>query len=544
MLGLLVRIWGLTTAPNGLSVNEASIGYNAYSLLKTGKDETGTLLPLKFESLGDYKLPLSVYLTIPTIGILGLNEWGVRILGVIVGCLSITLIYLAALKLFGSKGVALVAAFLLSLSPWYIQTSRTDISVTLAITLLLAQIVIFKSQIKQKIVYLLILEIMLLLTHPAAFVFSLILFVYYIFKLTTGRNRWVYLFAAFLIFLIFGFVYLKSLKFFYLQDAFFNEIGFKNQINYLRGLSDANYPFIGKLAQNRLTVFIEQIILNYIKPFDFYYLFSKSDFKETDLVYNFGKFYSLELVFFLIGIYYLIKKNVNLMFLSLLIFLAPLPGLLDLNPNFGQTFFFFMIPFYLVTAYGAVFIFERIKYLPLKLSLISSSMIVLILSLTTFLHYYINHYPLESAKEWGIGYKQVSALMSKYYDEYDQIIISDSISPTPYIYTLFYEKVDPALYQSLNKDRGGSKFISTSKFGKYQFRSINWEEDQNLKKALIVGFNKRSLKAESNEFSSSAYKEVPTVAGICEKGVLCWEDKDEILLFDNNNMVVVVGSKL
>lgn len=526
-LGLLVRVWGLTVAPNGLSVNEASIGYNAYSILKTGKDETGIFLPLKFESLGDYKLPLSIYLTVSSIGIFGLNEWGVRILGVIVGCLSIALIYLVALKLFGSKWVALISSFLLSLSPWFIQTSRTDISVTLAITLILAQILIFKSQIKKRIVYLLVLETLLLLTHPAAFVFSLILFIYYIFRLSTGKSRWIYLFAFSLIFLILGFVYLKTLKVFYLQDAFFNEIGFKNQINYFRGLSDANYFFIGKLAQNRLTVFIEQLIINYIKPFDFYYLFSKADFKETNLVYNFGKFYSIELIFFLIGIYQIIKKNVNLMILSLLILLAPLPGLLDLNTNFGQTFFFFMIPFYLVTAYGAVFIFERIKSMFLKVSLGGFSLIVLILSSTTFLHYYINHYPIESAKEWGLGYKQISELIPKYYNEYDQIVISDSISTTPYIYTLFYEKVDPSFYHSLSKDRGGSKFISTSKFSKYNFRFINWEEDQNLKQMLLVGFN----------------KEIPKVSGICEKGALCWENKDEILLFDRYNKVVVVGSR-
>lgn len=528
VLGLLVRVWGLTTAPNGLSVNEASIGYNAYSILKTGRDETGAFLPLKFESLGDYKLPLSIYLTVSTIGILGLNEWGVRSISIVVGCLSIVFIYLAALRFFKSKKVALVAAFLLSLSPWFIQTSRTDISVTLAIAFLLIQLIIFKSQVKYKIISLLVLEILLLLTHPATFGFSLILFVYYIFKLTNGRQRWIYLLSSFLIFLLLSFIYLKTLKFFYFQDAFFNEIGFKNQINYLRGLSNANYPFVGKLVQNRLTVFIEQIILNYIKPFDFYYLFSKSDFKETNIVYNFGKFYSIELIFFLLGFYQIVKKNNNLLFFSLLIFLAPLPGLFDLNPNFGQTFFFFIIPFYLVTAYGIVFIFEKIKSLPIKLTYIGVNLIVLILSLTTFLHYYINHYPLESAKEWGLGYKQISQLLPRYYDDYDQIVISDSISPIPYIYILFYEKVDPALYQSLNKDRGGSKFISTSKFGKYQFRSINWEADQSLKRTLLVGFN----------------SEIPKVAGNCQKNILCWENKEDILLFDKNSKLIIIGSRL
>ena len=35
----VLRIWGIGQFPAGLNADEAAIGYNAYSLIQTGKDE-------------------------------------------------------------------------------------------------------------------------------------------------------------------------------------------------------------------------------------------------------------------------------------------------------------------------------------------------------------------------------------------------------------------------------------------------------------------------------------------------------------------------
>jgi len=57
-LAIAVRFIGLTKLPPVLNRDEAAIGWNAYSILKTGKDEHGQFLPLAFKSIGDYKMPL------------------------------------------------------------------------------------------------------------------------------------------------------------------------------------------------------------------------------------------------------------------------------------------------------------------------------------------------------------------------------------------------------------------------------------------------------------------------------------------------------
>ena len=49
LLSLSIRLSKLSNVPNGLTVDEADMGYNAYSILKTGADVYGRKLPLFFQ---------------------------------------------------------------------------------------------------------------------------------------------------------------------------------------------------------------------------------------------------------------------------------------------------------------------------------------------------------------------------------------------------------------------------------------------------------------------------------------------------------------
>ena len=46
ILGFVIPLWGINSSPEGLSIDEVSIGYNAWSIITTGKDEHGSFLPL------------------------------------------------------------------------------------------------------------------------------------------------------------------------------------------------------------------------------------------------------------------------------------------------------------------------------------------------------------------------------------------------------------------------------------------------------------------------------------------------------------------
>src|SRR3989344_4938577 len=90
-LAFLLRFWRLGEIPNGLYQDETAIGYNAYSIIQTGRDEYGKSLPLYFKSFGDYKLPVYIYATVPSILMLGLTELAVRAPSALFGSLSVPL---------------------------------------------------------------------------------------------------------------------------------------------------------------------------------------------------------------------------------------------------------------------------------------------------------------------------------------------------------------------------------------------------------------------------------------------------------------------
>ena len=126
LLSFWLRFYKITQIPPSLNWDEVSIGYNAYSILKTGRDEWEEFMPLHFRSYGEYKLPVQIYASIPGIAIFGLTPFGVRITPVVYGTLTVLLLYFLALELFKKKDIALLSALLLAISPWHIQLTRAS----------------------------------------------------------------------------------------------------------------------------------------------------------------------------------------------------------------------------------------------------------------------------------------------------------------------------------------------------------------------------------------------------------------------------------
>src|SRR3989304_6317172 len=92
-IAIVLRLWKLGSIPPSLTSDEASLGYNAYSILKTGRDEYGQFLPIIFKSFGDYKPGLYVYSTVPFVAFFGLNEFSVRLPSAIAGVIAVWLLY-------------------------------------------------------------------------------------------------------------------------------------------------------------------------------------------------------------------------------------------------------------------------------------------------------------------------------------------------------------------------------------------------------------------------------------------------------------------
>src|SRR3989344_672050 len=136
-LGAFLRIWWLDKAPPAVNWDEASYGYNAFSLWQTGKDEYGSPLPTSIRSFDDFKPPLYAYATAPVVGLWGLNEFDSRLVAAVSGMLTILLIFVWATRLTGNLTVGLLAAAILATAPWAVHFSRLAFEAVLALPLLI-----------------------------------------------------------------------------------------------------------------------------------------------------------------------------------------------------------------------------------------------------------------------------------------------------------------------------------------------------------------------------------------------------------------------
>src|SRR5579884_3829595 len=116
---LATRFFQITRVPSSVYWDEASIGYNAYSIINTGKDEWGKAFPLDFRAFGEFKLPVYIYSVALSEAIFGLNSFAIRFPAVVYSALTLEIVFLIAKKLSGKDEVGLLAAFILSIMPWF-----------------------------------------------------------------------------------------------------------------------------------------------------------------------------------------------------------------------------------------------------------------------------------------------------------------------------------------------------------------------------------------------------------------------------------------
>jgi len=161
IIGFLLRIVNLSY-PQAVSFEEASRGYISYSISLIGRDDNGQKYPILFKSLANYPPPLPIYFSTIFIKFLGLNSFGLRFLGAILGSLSIIIFFIINYFLIQNTPslsqkeknlFPFLASFLLTFSPWHIFISRHDLNLTetLFFSLVLSLLIIFFLLTQKKI---------------------------------------------------------------------------------------------------------------------------------------------------------------------------------------------------------------------------------------------------------------------------------------------------------------------------------------------------------------------------------------------------------
>lgn len=504
MLGFILRVVFLDIAPPGFNADEAALGYNAYSLIKTGKDEWGASFPIVFKSFSDYKPGLYVYLAIPFVALLGLNEFSVRLPSILLGSFSIVLIYLLSKELFKKEAVALACAFLLSISPWHIHFSRGAWESNVATFFILLGVYTFVKSFKNPrflwISVVVFIASMYTYQSPRIVVPGLILLltVFYWKKMVVKKNISVVVLAIILSFpLIFTLASTAGLARFQ-GVSIFSDKGPLNRVNEERGQHQDPSAFWARFFHNKVEVYASNFLGHYLDHFNLNFLFITGDSLKRNKVPDVGQLYFLEIVTLILGLYFL-SRNTNkfshtkVIFLWLLV--APLASSLTYQTPHALRSHNMVIPLTLVSGLGLGMLWENLRRLTQLVRYLTLSVAVLVIgsSLVSFLEKYYLHLPKQYALEWEYGFSQVVPYIAGSQDKYQKLVITDRYDQ-PYILLLFYLKYDPAKYQIENKVIGDNKFgFSTiTSFEKYEFRPIGKEEISTSKNTLYAGTNEET----------------------------------------------------
>lgn len=131
LLGIFLRCLLFGVVPGGINMDEAFAGYEAYSLLNYGTDSAGYHFPVYLVTWGSGMNALESYLMMPFIALFGLNSVTVRLPQLIVGILSLPVIYKLVSRLYNPK-TGIIAMGLLTVCPWHIMMNRWGLESNLA----------------------------------------------------------------------------------------------------------------------------------------------------------------------------------------------------------------------------------------------------------------------------------------------------------------------------------------------------------------------------------------------------------------------------
>jgi 4-amino-4-deoxy-L-arabinose transferase-like glycosyltransferase len=478
---IFIRIYDLGSIPNGFHIDEASLGYNGYSLLLTDKDDNNHPWPLYIDMFGDNRPSGYHYLTILPIKIFGLNEFATRLPGATFGFLTVLVAFFLSQIIFRNKKISLVLALLTAFAPWQVVLSRASAETVVALFFIILGYALFIFGIKgQKIKYLiigaLIASFSFFFYHtPRVFVpllfLSTILYLFPIWKKFKLKNK-TSLIASFLVLSLISFALVFVIKGGTGRYSQVNIFGFPGVKLLLEEQIREDGVMKAPLAttrvfHNKIINYSLDFVSNYSEYFTGKFLFLEGGLPNWYRVPAMGLIYLVELSFLLIGIFYLVLSKDRYQKLPLIwLLVAPITASLTVDdiPNLQRAIVMFpMIE--LISAYGVVVFLNKFSGLKYKLAF-SFLSILFLFNVAYFAHQYFVHSQIN--KNWyrNEGFKQMVETVKKDYNNYDKIFVTKSFGGI-YPIILFYMQYDPAIYQK----EGSTKDKEGTGFGKFYFVS-------------------------------------------------------------------------
>lgn len=475
-ISFLLRVAFWNRFPPGFTADEATMGYDSYSLLKTGKDQFGTSWPLSFRSFGDYRPPLYIYASMPFIALFGLTPLSVRLLSMIAGSLEVSLIFLLMKELF-SKRAGIFSAVLLMLSPWSLLQTRFAQEANVSTLTIFAGVTSFilwfkKHTPRYAICSIVFFSLSLYSYHNARLTTPLLLAAMLWIIVRVKKKYWRQWIAA----MIIGAILILPLFLWIKQEpeALFRRASAQSvfsdpaiNIALWRDIvtMPLGYPvWLSRLQHNKPLYYGKAIGAGYLSHFSPRFLFRSGDSHERFRTPLSGLLNWTIVLFLPIGFLMFLRGGAAHRFILSWLFISPIVASLStIVPN-SQHAQDMMIPLHLIGGAGAAWFFGQMTVLQKSLALS-----LFLVSCSLFLYGYMNIIPLQTTylQAWhyyGNLFKKLSRSSGR------NIVF---LGGQYYINLAFFLKYDPETFQRevrISNPDNLAEFDHVESFGSYEFR--------------------------------------------------------------------------
>lgn len=470
ILASFLRLVMLDKVPVGLHGDEASVGYTAYSLLKTGHDQNGNFFPLAIDQFGDFRPAGYHYVEIPFVGLMGLSIEATRLPSALFGIAMVFLLYLFVQELFEKRVISLISSALLAISPWHIVISRATSETVMAMFFVLLGSLFFVKGVKQKkyigwfIGSFLSFSTSFFFYHaarvfvPIAFIpFALLCFGVYKAdkkKLVVSGGLFILTLCSLLFFLVFGHGISRAG-----EVSIFNIPGGDQQLKQQMDEEGTLNPFINRFLHNKFYFYGSLFLYNYSQHFTGNFLFLDNGLPIRYKVPWNGNMYFVELPFILIGSAFLLTLGLKE---KKYLFLVPIFWLIIGAIPAGLTYedipdverASFMIPaLSMITAYGIYTVFQFFKN---KKILTLFGCVIGLLFLQGFLLFLNNYFYSSFLQEpWFRSASESDLLfnINSLDNNGKTPVVMTTQNNNNFIFYLFYNKFDPKQFQMMGSPR-------------------------------------------------------------------------------------------
>ena len=506
VLAFSLRVYKLGDYPVGITWDEPALGYNAYSILQTGRDEYGQFLPLTFKSFGDYKPGLFIYYLLPSVAIFGLNTFAIRLPSALAGVGTVIALFFLTKMLLANKKefvcLPYLASLLLAISPWQIHFSRGAWEVNLALLTIVLGVIFFLKSLETKASKFFLLTFVFL---AASF------YVYHGAKVFLV----VFMFGALAIFRqeimnlpkrkkILGLILLILLLLPLLSSfqgsarrakvtQIFSYTRSEEEIAEIIAQEESFPQLKFNLYHHEVLNKVRWVASRYFNHLTGKFLFFEGDWQSPRHSTPYmGMMYYLEIPFLLIGLGYALAKakrrGKNLFFWWLIA--SPVPAAVTRDPVHGLRSYWLVIPLVVFTAMGINVVFTWLKQKSKKLFWLGIFLTILgyLFCLIVYLDFYYLHSANKNSAGWNYGTAAIAKIVEEGKENHQKVVVTQEYGQ-PYIFYLFYTQYPPKDYQAqayLKENPWGDVGL-VEKIDNIEFRNIYWPEDRQCQNCLFIG---------------------------------------------------------